>query len=175
MKVKSQKKYQFRTLLNISADFDKDEMVGVEYDGQSAIFVLFEFSNGKVDEINRIVNNHVVPFAGDNFYDDIQISLSQGCLNSFDDLFILYYNYAKFSNDVDQNYVHGLGCMNMYNNAQDQYIYPTVAPVLRLASSQYMLTIKDSNGNDQYLDLVAYADACGNLTLTTGAICFSSP
>lgn len=63
----------------------------------------------------------------------------------------------------------------MYNNAQDQYIYPTIAPVLRLTSSQYMLTIQDCNGHEQYLDLVAYADACGNLTLTTGAICFASP
>lgn len=100
MNITLQKKYQFRTLLNISADFDKDEVVGVQYDGQSAVFILFEFSNGHFEEINRITNNNIVPFAGDNFYDDIQISLSQGCLNSFDDLFILYYNYAKFSNNV---------------------------------------------------------------------------
>ncbi|CAL6017132.1 Conserved_hypothetical protein [Hexamita inflata] len=158
-------KFSANFILNVSTTSICDQFI--IYIGENKLsFVLFELQNGLLQQIITKYNKdlfNVEPSFQVDSHDVKQMCFAHGVFNSFQTL-CLYCNYGSYGNINKGHYTNTVSCYNFNSNKID-YIYPCMAPVLRMCSSSYLFEV-----GDLLFDLFCYADAIGFLHLTFGCV-----
>ncbi|CAL6030089.1 Conserved_hypothetical protein [Hexamita inflata] len=159
-------KFSANFILNVSTTSICDQFIIYIGENKLTSFVLFQLQNGLLQQIGTKYNKelfNVEPSYQVDSHDVKQMCFAHGVFNSFQTL-CLYCNYGSYGNINKGHYTNTVSCYNFDSNKID-YIYPCMAPVLRMCSSSYLFEV-----GDVLFDLFCYADAIGFLHLTFGCV-----
>ncbi|CAL6041895.1 Conserved_hypothetical protein [Hexamita inflata] len=152
---------------NISTSSTCDQFIAAYTGEEKSKFTLIQLQKGQLQVITAKQNEELLPFFSVDLHDVQQLLFSHGVFNSYKAL-CLYCNYGRFGDygtyGQHGHFVHTVSCYNFELN-RVEYVYPGVAPVLRICSSTYLFEV-----GDVLFDLLCYADAAGFLHLSLGGV-----